>query len=130
MIFGLDHDDPGVFEKSVTFLVKNKIAYADFFILAPFPGTRIRDRLEREGRLRSLDWSQYDSLHAVFQPKLMTPRDLEDGLWRAYGQFYSFANIMKRMLYSRGAPRTIRTLFSNFYYRSLVGKRKHPIYGF
>lgn len=129
MIFGFDHDDPGVFERTAAFLVENKIAYADFFILTPFPGTRIRERLAKNERLLSLDWSYYDFLHAVFQPQLMSPREVEEGLWRAYRQFYSVPNILKRILFSHGAPRSKRTLLSNFYYRYLVSKGKHPIYG-
>ncbi len=130
MIFGFDYDDPGVFARTVDFLVKNKVTYADFFIMVPLPETKLRERLANESRLLSTNWSKYDALHAVFQPKLMTPEELEKGLWKAYRQFFSIPNIIKRIIFSRGVLGNRRALLSNFYYRSLILKKRHPIFGY
>jgi len=129
IVFGFDHDDRGVFSRTVNFLVENKIAYADFFILTPLPGTPFRERLERENRILSNNWSDYDSLRTVFRPKQMTPEELNQGLWQTYQSFYSLKNIVRRIMVSRGGPRIWRRLYSNLYYRSLVIQKKHPIYG-
>lgn len=129
IVFGFDHDDKHVFKRTVDFLIRNRIAYADFFILTPLPGTPLRERMENEDRILSHDWSQYDSLRAVFRPQLMTVEELNEGLWEAYQSFYSIRNILKRVLLGRGMNRFGRRLFSNFFYRSLALQRKHPIYG-
>jgi radical SAM superfamily enzyme YgiQ (UPF0313 family) len=110
-------------------LIRNHISYADFFILTPLPGTELRKKLERDNRIISNNWSDYDSLRVVFEPRLMTAQELNDGLWKAYQRFYSIKNILRRLLLGRKTGVSARKIFSNFYYRSLVGKRRHPIYG-
>ena len=129
IVFGFHEDDKEVFKRTVDFLVRNHIAYADFFILTPLPGTGLRKKLERENRILSNDWSNYDSLRAVFKPRLMTVEELNEGLWVAYQRFYSVMNILRRVLFYQSGSRSIRKLFSNFFYRSMVLQRKHPIYG-
>jgi len=129
IVFGFDHDDRGVFSRTVDFLVRNKVAYADFFILTPLPGTPLREKLKKENRILSHNWSEYDSLRAVFRPTQMTTEELNEGLWKAYQRFYSVENIFRRVLGNRSGARIGRRLYSNFYYRSWVAKKRHPIYG-
>jgi radical SAM superfamily enzyme YgiQ (UPF0313 family) len=129
LVFGFDQDDKDVFRRTVDFLIRNHISYADFFILTPLPGTELRKKLERDNRIISNNWSDYDSLRVVFEPRLMTAQELNDGLWKAYQRFYSIKNILRRLLLGRKTGVSARKIFSNFYYRSLVGKRRHPIYG-
>ena len=129
IVFGFDHDDQNVFRRTADFLVQNQVAYADFFILTPLPGTKLREKLKAEGRVLTDDWSQYDSLRAVFNPQKMSIEALNEGLWEAYRIFYSPENILKRILFNNNMKGKIRKLFSNFFYRSLVINKKHPIYG-
>lgn len=88
MIFGIDGDGPEVFHNTVKFLIKSKVAYAEFFILTPMLGTELKNRLEKAGRITGRDWSKYDGLHAVFRPQKMGKRALEGGFWRAYREFH------------------------------------------
>lgn len=97
-IFGFDHDDPGVFERTVEFIHQNRIELPTFSVLTPFPGTPLWERLEREGRIFDRDWSHYDMSRVVFAPKRMTPEQLQRGyLW---AQKYSCAprSILRRLL--------------------------------
>lgn len=87
-VFGYDHDDEGVFEKTVAFARSLNIDEAEFHILTPFPGTRLHERLEREGRIISRDWSKYSATQVVFRPKKMPPETLQDGYWTAWREFY------------------------------------------
>jgi len=48
-------------------------------MLTPFPGTKLFAALQREGRILHRDWDRYDTRHAVFQPRRMTPAQLEEG---------------------------------------------------
>lgn len=128
-IFGMDDDDPEVFHKTVKFLIEGKVAYAEFFILTPMPGTESRRKLEEEGRIVDYDWSRYDGLHAVFRPLKMEKESLEKGLWDAYREFYTIPNILRRCLRGEKQHRKMRTVLSNFYYRKLVSKRHHPLLG-
>jgi radical SAM superfamily enzyme YgiQ (UPF0313 family) len=83
-IFGQDYDSKDVFRKSVDFIQTTGIQVPVFGILTPYPATRLRARLEREGRLlpEASDWRLYDASHVLFRPAKMSPEELEEGfLW-------------------------------------------------
>jgi len=129
IIFGLENDDPGVFQRTVDFLIQEKAAYATFNILAPMPGTKVRERLQEEGRITDYDWSNYDGLHAVFTPRNMSKEELEKGLWSAYERFYSLPSIIRRILGMENRKEMIRIFFSNLFYMRIIAKRRHLLFG-
>jgi radical SAM superfamily enzyme YgiQ (UPF0313 family) len=94
-VFGMDGDGPDVFDRTVDWAVAQGIETATFHILTPYPGTALHERLAREGRILTKDWTLYDTRHAVFQPAGMTPRQLEAGHSRAYEQFYRWGRILE-----------------------------------
>jgi len=49
----------------------------DFSVLFPIPGTPLFERLEREGRILTRDWSLFDGSHVVFQPAKFQPAELQ-----------------------------------------------------
>jgi len=52
--------------------------------------------MEAEGRLLHRDWSLYDTAHAVFRPKHMSPEELEQGYEWTYARLFSHASIWHR----------------------------------
>ncbi len=98
MIFGFDHDDDSVFERTVDFLQENRIELVMFNILTPLPGTEFYKRMDAEGRITDRDWSHYDGRHVVFQPKLMSQKTLQEGFFWAYHKFYSYPSMFKRIV--------------------------------
>jgi radical SAM superfamily enzyme YgiQ (UPF0313 family) len=109
-VFGMDHDDPGVFERTADWALAQGIETATFHILTPYPGTRARARLQDEGRLLSDDWDLYDTRHAVFRPRRMEPAQLEAGYRRAYERFYSWPGIVRSSLSHGDAREKVRHL--------------------
>jgi radical SAM superfamily enzyme YgiQ (UPF0313 family) len=88
-VFGFDSDDAGVFDSTVRMIRRMDLDDVCLFINTPFPGTSFYEQYEREGRiLPGKNRSQFAFSHATFQPKLMTARELEDGVQRAYDQLY------------------------------------------
>ena len=94
-VFGMDDDDPSVFDRTVEWAVEQGVETATFHILTPYPGTGTFQRIEAQGRLLHREWDLYDTRHAVFQPARMTPEQLEEGYWRAYRDFYTWRNIVR-----------------------------------
>ncbi len=94
-VFGMDEDDESVFDRTVEWAIRQGVETATFHILTPYPGTALQARLQAEGRLMSSDWDRYDTRHAVFQPKRMSPSQLEAGYWRAYRDFYRWGSILQ-----------------------------------
>lgn len=96
-VFGYDYDDPSVFEGFLSFAHRTKIDGAFLPILTPFPGTRIHQRLKKEGRIITEDWSKYDMATVVFRPKGMTVEQLQEGFWWVNREFYSVRSMFRRI---------------------------------
>src|SRR6202165_1811388 len=94
-VFGMDHDGPDVFERTVEWAIGQGIETATFHILTPYPDTALYKRMESQGRLLHRDWDLYDTRHVVFQPAQLDPSALEAGYWRAYREFYRWASIVR-----------------------------------
>jgi radical SAM superfamily enzyme YgiQ (UPF0313 family) len=95
-VLGFDHDDAGVFEKTVEWIEQNRLECATFHVLTPYPGTPLFDQLAREGRIVHRDWRLYDTAHVVFEPKLMTAEELMAGYERSYLRLFSHRSIWRR----------------------------------
>jgi radical SAM superfamily enzyme YgiQ (UPF0313 family) len=94
-VFGMDGDDPSVFDRTVEWAIGHGIETATFHILTPYPRTALYTRMQKEGRLTETNWDVYDTRHTVFRPARMTGQQLEDGYWCAYRQFYTWRNIAR-----------------------------------
>jgi radical SAM superfamily enzyme YgiQ (UPF0313 family) len=94
-VFGMDHDDESVFDRTVEWAVEQGIETATFHILTPYPGTALYDRMAAAGRVTTHDWDLYDTRHVVYRPAQMAPDALEAGYWRAYRDFYKWGAIFK-----------------------------------
>ena len=98
IVFGFDHDGPAVFGETLDFLETVGVQNATFNILTPYPGTRLFQRLEAEGRILTRDWSKYNGREdVVFQPRLMSPEELLEGYHYANRRFYSGGSIYRRL---------------------------------
>jgi hypothetical protein len=117
-IFGLDHDDEGVFERTLRFCERNRIELPSFFVLTPLPGTPLFQKIESEGRLLHRDWSKYNGATVVFRPKLMTEETLQDGFNWVCKEGYSWGSIFKRVFHPQ--QRFFTRVLSNIAYRSIA----------
>ena len=61
LVFGFDHDDVTVFERTLEFLERAGVDVASIGSLTPFPGTPLFRTLEAEGRILNRDWSKYNA---------------------------------------------------------------------
>ncbi|MFZ3262984.1 MAG: radical SAM protein [Terriglobales bacterium] len=98
IVFGFDNDERAIFRETLDFLEAAGVQNATFNILIPFPGTRLYERLEAEGRILTRDWSKYNGrADVVFQPKQMSPAELLAGYQYANRRFYSLRSISRRL---------------------------------
>jgi len=111
-IFGFDSDDEGVFERTVSFVKKNRIDIAYYNILTPLPGTKLFERLKSEGRLLHQDWERYNGYEVVYRPKILTPETLEEGFHWAYRQTYSYPSILRRVVWRPNVQSALGALWA------------------
>jgi radical SAM superfamily enzyme YgiQ (UPF0313 family) len=95
-VVGFDGDRRDCFATLAQWIDANRLDCATFHILTPYPGTPLFHRLEAEGRLLHRNWDLYDTAHAVFAPKQMTPEELEMGYDWLYRRLFSQRSIWTR----------------------------------
>ncbi|MEA3247460.1 MAG: radical SAM protein [Gemmatimonadota bacterium] len=122
-VFGMDDDEPGVFDRTVEWAIKQGVETATFHILTPYPDTPLHARMQREGRILTEDTDLYDTRHAVFQPARMSPQRLEEGYWRAYRDFYAWSSILR----AAGAKETLRDQLRHLAYTG-AWRKAEPVW--
>jgi radical SAM superfamily enzyme YgiQ (UPF0313 family) len=98
-IFGYDRDTPEAFKQTVEFAKQHALYIAAFNHLTPFPGTPLYTRLQAEGRLLYENWwldERYSYNRIPFQPRSMTPEELQHNCLEARREFYSWSSIFQR----------------------------------
>jgi radical SAM superfamily enzyme YgiQ (UPF0313 family) len=95
-VLGFDHDRKDVFAHTAQWVEQNRLECATFHILTPYPATPLFRQMEAEGRILHRDWTRYDTAHAVFRPKHMSPEELEQGYGWMYQRLFSHASIWRR----------------------------------
>jgi len=96
IIFGFDEDTPDIFDLTLEKMYEFDIDVVEINILTPYPGTPLYDRLEKEGRIITKDWSRYNQVDVVFKPKNMTEKELFEGTRKVAKEFYKFTNLVGR----------------------------------
>jgi radical SAM superfamily enzyme YgiQ (UPF0313 family) len=89
IILGLDEQTEDDIKRLVEFLMEVDLDLAEFTVLTPFWHTRVREQLEKEGRILSSDYARYNAGDVVFTPKHMTPAKLQELYHWAWETFYS-----------------------------------------
>jgi len=115
-VLGFDHDDEGVFERTIEFVIRAKLDVCYFSILTPYPGTVLHTRMNQADRIIDRDWSNYNTNNVVFRPKLMKPERLLEGYHQVLKECFSYSAIFKR-LWGNGT-------YKNFFYPMNFGFRQ------
>jgi radical SAM superfamily enzyme YgiQ (UPF0313 family) len=97
-MIGLDYDSPQSLMRLKEFVLENNI-WAQFLYVTPFPGTRMRAELIRQGRLAASDtnWDIYTCFDAVFKPLNMNIQELNDVALYIYESVYSDTAHQRRL---------------------------------
>ena len=93
-VLGADTDTVDTVRATTRFAKRLRIGTVQFLILTPLPGTNFFKEVDEAGRLVIRDWSFYDGHHVVYEPKLMTPYELQLEVMRAHSEFYSLPRIL------------------------------------
>lgn len=99
-VFGFDHDNKDIFDKTAEFVQMSHLDAANFGMLTPLPGTPLFKNLEQQQRILTTEWEKY-GFHrpVVFQPKELTEMELINGYKKSYREYYNWHAIAKRFHY-------------------------------
>jgi len=101
-MFGFDFDTPETFQKTLEKIYEWDLDEVSFSIITPYPGTRLFERFEKEGRIICRDWSQYHEGKVNYKPKGLTDKQITGGIQKMALDYYSIPNIVKRSFSNTG----------------------------
>ena len=108
LVLGIDEDTKEDVWKGVKFAKSINAYQLQPAILTPFPGVPLYNKLEKENRIVTHNWSQYDMMNVVFRPQNMTPWELQELFFQVAIYFYDFRSartIFKKFGFEYGARR-------------------------
>ena len=108
-VFGLEGDDPTVFDRTLEFAYKTGLDLVVANIIQPYPGTgTFRDAVAGSDFLpcatppadsdvaMDYNWPLFDGAHALVRPKGMTVRQLQEGYAYFLREAYSLSGMLRR----------------------------------
>lgn len=79
LIFGTPDETEESIRMKYEYVKKLKVDYTDFYILTPFPGTKVREELDAEGLLTNVsDYSRYNRWHANVRTRHLSAEQLHE----------------------------------------------------
>lgn len=124
-VFGMDHDGPDVFKRTVDWAVSRGVTTSTFHIQTPYPGTALHNRMLAEGRITTTNWDIYDTRHVVYRTVGISPEALKAGYDWAYRQFYTWQTIAR----ASANHRTLKHRVKHFAYAG-AWKKFEPMWNF
>ncbi len=89
-MFGNIGENQKTMQETIDFAKKLNPDIAMFSILIPYPGTPVRETIEKEGRIFINDWNEYDNFEgiAIFEHGELKKEIMEKMYKKAYKEFY------------------------------------------
>jgi radical SAM superfamily enzyme YgiQ (UPF0313 family) len=102
MIFGHDFDTKDTIRRTLDYLLDLDLISASLGILVPYPGTKLADRLEKQNRLLSKDWSLYDINNLLFEPLNFSCDEFVEEMQNLRKKYFSWPAAAKRVISHAG----------------------------
>jgi radical SAM superfamily enzyme YgiQ (UPF0313 family) len=122
-ILGLPGETPETLRQTMAFgkRLKDKGGFCGFHLLAPFPGTRVREESERLGiRIMTSDWRQYHANRAIVETPTVT-RAMLDGIVIEWEEdFKEWLGEIKRLMTIGKATEQEASLLTNLAHTVLI----------
>ncbi len=122
-ILGLPGETPETLKQTTAFgkLLKDKGAMCGFHLLAPFPGTQVREEHERLGiRILTSDWSQYHANRAIVETPTVTREMLDEIVIEWEDDFKEWLGEIKRLIGIGEATEQEAALLTNLAHTVLI----------
>jgi radical SAM superfamily enzyme YgiQ (UPF0313 family) len=103
-ILGTDEDSTETVQQRLDYIRKSRVDVVQYCTLTPYPGTRLFDRLQEQGRLLYTnfpeDWDRYDLTEVLFEPRNLDLAEYDDMLRRFGAEMYNRKAALKRFFRS------------------------------
>jgi radical SAM superfamily enzyme YgiQ (UPF0313 family) len=97
-VLGFDDDTVEGLSKMADIVEDIGVDLPRYAVLTPFPGTEMFEKLDREGRILSKDWSLYDCQHVIYQPKNMSRDKLQQIFYDTWKNSFTYKKMFRKLL--------------------------------
>ncbi|WP_289053540.1 B12-binding domain-containing radical SAM protein [Carboxylicivirga marina] len=130
MIVGIKGDTPDSIRETFKLIMRTKVPIPKFYIMTPFPGTKLFEEYKQKGKLVHEDYSKYTTAFCIHYPEKFSPEELETIYWWMYKKVYTPFNILRRTILRREFLKNpliyLYALAVNFHYRKFIKKGDAP----
>ncbi len=131
-IFGTDDDTMEMLQRRLDFILENHVDVVQYCTMTPYPGTRLFDRLHKEGRLRHTnfpaDWDRYDLTEILFEPRGLELDAYRKMMRKIGAAVFGRKNVARRflrtLLDTRNPATAVWCLFTNLLYTTGGGREQ------
>jgi radical SAM superfamily enzyme YgiQ (UPF0313 family) len=126
-IFGLDHDTPGVAERTLAQIRKWPPVLPVFGQITPFPATPLYDRLQKEGRLtRPKHWLEFAPFRMAHTPTNISIPEVQNEVRYAWTNSYSppATELALDSITKEPAPYKISHFMARLFFRGIYFPQK------
>ena len=123
-VFGYDADTTASFAASLDFAIRQRLFFAAFNHLLPFPGTPLYARLQAEGRLLRERWwldQDYRYGDVAFRPAGLSAEELSASCNDCRRRFYRWSSVMRRAEFRANLSTPFRAV--TFFAQNIVARR-------
>ena len=97
-VIGADNDTEKTARDTVAFAEQHGIDSLMLNVLTPGLGTKQYEMMNAGDRVFEERWQFYDGQHVIFEPRNMTPVELQTGVVNGYRHFYSLRRSLKYLV--------------------------------
>ncbi len=97
-MFGYPGDTEESIEEVINYSIRLNTSGARFAICTPFPGTKFFESLKNQGKIKTFDFSKYNSFRLVFEHDTMTEEQLCTLVEQAFKKYYFRAGYVVEFL--------------------------------
>lgn len=80
MLFGFAGHTKKIFKETSRYVKDIDLDITHAVIPIPFPGTKFYEKLDKERKIETKDWSRYDGRHLVYKHDNLSQTDIEEGI--------------------------------------------------
>jgi anaerobic magnesium-protoporphyrin IX monomethyl ester cyclase len=103
VLFGFPGETRETLEKTIKFIIGLNPDSVLYSVATPYPGTPLRDLVQKMGWLQVTDWNKYDTATPTFETPQLKIADLLEMKEKAYKKFYLRPRHVMHMLLKRNA---------------------------
>lgn len=104
-IVGFDADTLEAFDEIYRFTAENNIIYIMLNVLTAYPGTRLYERMQSDGRLTDIDTAMFGGVYPSFQFRQMQQSEVYQRYYTTLDKMYDYDHLRRKALHVLGNGR-------------------------